>query len=148
MLLQEKHGVVARLCRQSFVARGFEIIGHERYERVLVFDGAMGTQIQGFDLKASDFGGKEGANDLLTLTRPDLAAASMVLPSGATVAPFAGTFTYTSPRGMRMHPVLHRLKMHDGIDLVAVPRPGPILAVQAGKVIQAAPAGSAGRCAA
>lgn len=75
---------------------------------------------------------------------PDLAAASTVLPSGATVAPFAGTFTYTSPRGMRMHPVLHRLKMHDGIDLVAVPRPGPILAVQAGKVIQAAPAGSAG----
>jgi 5-methyltetrahydrofolate--homocysteine methyltransferase len=26
-------------------------------KRVLVFDGAMGTQIQGFDLKASDFGG-------------------------------------------------------------------------------------------
>src|SRR5512143_2550113 len=35
----------------------------------------MGTQIQGFDLKASDFGGKEGANDLLTLTRPDLVEA-------------------------------------------------------------------------
>jgi 5-methyltetrahydrofolate--homocysteine methyltransferase len=40
--------------------------------RVLVFDGAMGTQIQGEHLAASDFGGKEGANDLLTLTRPDL----------------------------------------------------------------------------
>ncbi len=40
--------------------------------RVLVFDGAMGTQIQGEHLTASDFGGKEGANDLLTLTRPDL----------------------------------------------------------------------------
>ena len=40
--------------------------------RVLVFDGAMGTQIQGEHLSASDFGGKEGANDLLTLTRPDL----------------------------------------------------------------------------
>jgi 5-methyltetrahydrofolate--homocysteine methyltransferase len=40
--------------------------------RVLVFDGAMGTQIQGEQLSASDFGGKEGANDLLTLTRPDL----------------------------------------------------------------------------
>src|SRR5512136_2361192 len=35
----------------------------------------MGTQIQGFDLKATDFGGKEGANDLLTLTRPDLVEA-------------------------------------------------------------------------
>jgi len=41
-------------------------------KRVLVFDGAMGTQIQGFALKAPDFGGQEGANDLLTLTRPDL----------------------------------------------------------------------------
>jgi 5-methyltetrahydrofolate--homocysteine methyltransferase len=40
--------------------------------RVLVFDGAMGTQIQGERLSLSDFGGKEGANDLLTLTRPDL----------------------------------------------------------------------------
>jgi 5-methyltetrahydrofolate--homocysteine methyltransferase len=40
--------------------------------RPVVLDGAMGTQIQGRQLKASDFGGKEGANDLLTLTRPDL----------------------------------------------------------------------------
>ncbi|HZZ84312.1 MAG TPA: methionine synthase [Anaeromyxobacteraceae bacterium] len=40
--------------------------------RVLIFDGAMGTQIQGEGLKASDFGGQDGANDLLTLTRPDL----------------------------------------------------------------------------
>ncbi len=40
--------------------------------RVLVFDGAMGTQIQGHQLKAPEFGGQEGANDLLTLTRPDL----------------------------------------------------------------------------
>src|SRR5512140_1997643 len=32
----------------------------------------MGTQIQGEQLTLSDFGGKEGANDLLTLTRPDL----------------------------------------------------------------------------
>ena len=48
-----------------------ELIDH----RPVVFDGAMGTQIQGLDLKASDFGGKEGANDLLTLTRPDLVEA-------------------------------------------------------------------------
>ena len=40
--------------------------------RVLVFDGAMGTQIQRHQLTAAEFGGKEGANDLLTLTRPDL----------------------------------------------------------------------------
>src|SRR5512138_3171539 len=35
----------------------------------------MGTQIQGHQLKASEFGGKEGANDLLVLTRPDLVEA-------------------------------------------------------------------------
>jgi 5-methyltetrahydrofolate--homocysteine methyltransferase len=40
--------------------------------RVLVFDGAMGTQIQRHQLKAAEFGGKEGANDLLVLTRPDI----------------------------------------------------------------------------
>ncbi|HEX9400631.1 MAG TPA: methionine synthase [Anaeromyxobacter sp.] len=40
--------------------------------RVLVFDGAMGTQIQRHQLKPSEYGGKDGANDLLVLTRPDL----------------------------------------------------------------------------
>jgi 5-methyltetrahydrofolate--homocysteine methyltransferase len=40
--------------------------------RVLVFDGAMGTQIQRQQLKPSEYGGREGANDLLVLTRPDL----------------------------------------------------------------------------
>ncbi len=40
--------------------------------RVLVFDGAMGTQIQAQALGSAEYGGQEGANDLLTLTRPDL----------------------------------------------------------------------------
>ncbi|HET6922783.1 MAG TPA: homocysteine S-methyltransferase family protein, partial [Anaeromyxobacteraceae bacterium] len=40
--------------------------------RVLVFDGAMGTQIQAQSLRPAEYGGQEGANDLLTLTRPDL----------------------------------------------------------------------------
>lgn len=40
--------------------------------RPLVFDGAMGTQIQRHQLKAAEYGGQDGANDLLTLTRPDL----------------------------------------------------------------------------
>jgi 5-methyltetrahydrofolate--homocysteine methyltransferase len=40
--------------------------------KVLVFDGAMGTQIQALALAAADYGGLEGANDLLVLTRPDL----------------------------------------------------------------------------
>jgi 5-methyltetrahydrofolate--homocysteine methyltransferase len=55
---------------------GFQVTFREAIERrILVFDGAMGTQILGFGLKATDFGGQEGANDLLTLTRPDLVEA-------------------------------------------------------------------------
>src|SRR3954464_10848518 len=43
-------------------------------ERVLVFDGAMGTNIQRYNLTADDFGGRslEGCNDNLVLTRPDV----------------------------------------------------------------------------
>jgi 5-methyltetrahydrofolate--homocysteine methyltransferase len=42
--------------------------------RAVVFDGAMGTSIQGFDLTADDFGGPiyEGCNDYLVITRPDI----------------------------------------------------------------------------
>jgi 5-methyltetrahydrofolate--homocysteine methyltransferase len=43
-------------------------------ERILVFDGAMGTMIQARDLSAEDFGGAhlEGCNEGLNLTRPDV----------------------------------------------------------------------------
>ncbi|MDQ8155752.1 MAG: homocysteine S-methyltransferase family protein, partial [Gemmatimonadota bacterium] len=46
-------------------------------ERVLVFDGAMGTSIQRFHLTAEDYGGAslEGCNDHLVLTRPDVVQA-------------------------------------------------------------------------
>src|SRR5512140_3465543 len=42
--------------------------------RVLIYDGAMGTSIQRFNLTPEDFGGKslEGCNDNLVLTRPDV----------------------------------------------------------------------------
>ena len=42
--------------------------------RVLIYDGAMGTNIQRYRLDAEDFGGKEfeGCNDYLVLTRPDV----------------------------------------------------------------------------
>ena len=42
--------------------------------RVLVYDGAMGTNIQRYNLTADDFGGKslEGCNDHLVITRPDV----------------------------------------------------------------------------
>ncbi|HXU25063.1 MAG TPA: homocysteine S-methyltransferase family protein, partial [Tepidiformaceae bacterium] len=43
-------------------------------DRVLVYDGAMGTNIQRYHLTPEDFGGKalEGCNDNLVLTRPDV----------------------------------------------------------------------------
>ena len=43
-------------------------------ERVIVFDGAFGTFVQGLDLGADDFGGPslEGCNEMLCLTRPDV----------------------------------------------------------------------------
>ncbi len=44
-------------------------------ERVLVWDGAMGTMIQEADLSLEDFEGKEGCNELLCATRPDVIAA-------------------------------------------------------------------------
>jgi len=43
-------------------------------ERVIVFDGAFGTFVQGLDLGPDDFGGHhlEGCNEMLCLTRPDV----------------------------------------------------------------------------
>ena len=41
-------------------------------ERVLVFDGGMGTQIHGANLTLDDFRGLEGCNELLVETRPDV----------------------------------------------------------------------------
>jgi 5-methyltetrahydrofolate--homocysteine methyltransferase len=42
-------------------------------QRVLLFDGAMGTQIQGRDLSVEgDFWGKENCSEILNLSRPDL----------------------------------------------------------------------------
>src|SRR5947209_19989895 len=41
-------------------------------DRILIYDGAMGTSIQVRDLSIADFGGKEGCNDYLVLTRPDV----------------------------------------------------------------------------
>ena len=43
-------------------------------EHVYLFDGAMGTSIQRYDLTPQDFGGErlEGCNDYLVITRPDV----------------------------------------------------------------------------
>src|SRR5579863_10126243 len=41
-------------------------------QRVLIYDGAMGTSIQNYQLSAQDFGGQatEGCNEYLLLTKP------------------------------------------------------------------------------
>ncbi|MBV8725661.1 MAG: methionine synthase [Candidatus Eremiobacteraeota bacterium] len=58
-------------------------------ERVLVFDGAMGTQLMALELSADDFGGApyHGCNEALVLTRPDIVAAihESYLAAGADV---------------------------------------------------------------
>src|ERR1035438_9968713 len=41
-------------------------------ERVVIFDGAMGTNIQLRNPSLDDFRGKEGYNDILVLSRPDI----------------------------------------------------------------------------
>ncbi len=40
-------------------------------ERVVIFDGAMGTSIHARDLSLDDFWGKEGCSEVLVLSRPD-----------------------------------------------------------------------------
>jgi len=40
--------------------------------RAVVFDGAMGTEIQRRELTAADFGGLDGLNEVLVRTRPDV----------------------------------------------------------------------------
>jgi 5-methyltetrahydrofolate--homocysteine methyltransferase len=41
-------------------------------ERVLIFDGAMGTSIQDRNLSPDDFQGKDGCNEILVLSRPQV----------------------------------------------------------------------------
>ena len=41
-------------------------------QRVVVFDGAMGTSVQARDLSAEDFDGLDGCNEVLVRTRPDV----------------------------------------------------------------------------
>jgi 5-methyltetrahydrofolate--homocysteine methyltransferase len=68
-------------------------------ERVLVFDGAMGTQLMALELSDDDFGGApyRGCNEALVLTRPDLVRAvhESYLAAGADVVE---TDTFTGSR--------------------------------------------------
>ena len=40
-------------------------------EKILVFDGALGTNLQTLGLTSQDFGGKDGCNEYLVITKPD-----------------------------------------------------------------------------
>ncbi len=70
---------MSRATRQQPSSESATIESHSAYldavaQRVVVFDGAMGTNIQRHHLTPEDFGGKalEGCNDHLVLTRPDV----------------------------------------------------------------------------
>ena len=41
-------------------------------ERVVIYDGAMGTAVQAYNLPLDQFWGKDGYNDILVLSRPDI----------------------------------------------------------------------------
>src|SRR5579862_3137111 len=41
-------------------------------ERVVIYDGAMGTCVQSYNLPLDEFWGKDGYNDILVLSRPDV----------------------------------------------------------------------------
>lgn len=68
-------------------------------ERVLVFDGAMGTQLMALELTAEDFGGEkyQGCNEALVLTRPEIIQSihEAYLAAGADVVE---TDTFTASR--------------------------------------------------
>ena len=52
------------------MSKFLELLSH----RVLVLDGAMGTNLQKQDLRPEDFDGKDGCNELLVLSKPDAVA--------------------------------------------------------------------------
>lgn len=70
-------------------------------ERVLIYDGAMGTSIDTFDLTPADYGGERtfGARDYLVITRPDVIEQihASFLEAGADVLETC-TFQSTRPR--------------------------------------------------
>ncbi len=50
----------------------FEILQHLQKSTVLVFDGAMGTEVQKLSLTDAEWGGHHGCNEALNLSAPDI----------------------------------------------------------------------------
>lgn len=63
---------------------------------------------------------------------------------GAWRPPFQQAYVRTSTFGMRLHPIRHVWRLHSGVDLAALPGPGPVVAVAAGTVTAAGVRGSYG----
>lgn len=63
-----------------------------------------------------------------------IACAGPIPATGAWRPPFQQRYLRTSGFGGRYHPVYHRWVLHDGIDLVSEPGPGPVVAIAAGRV--------------
>jgi 5-methyltetrahydrofolate--homocysteine methyltransferase len=72
-------------------------------QRVVVYDGAFGTYVQGLDLTADDFGGPqlEGCNEILCATRPDVIADmhESMFRAGADVVETASFGAFAVPLG-------------------------------------------------
>ncbi len=49
-----------------------DIVSHVNENYPIIFDGAMGTQLQLYSLTEKDFDYKEGCNEILNITRPDI----------------------------------------------------------------------------
>lgn len=69
-------------------------------------------------------------------TNPGTAGGPQADTGGPIRLPLSGRYTYTSPYGMRYHPILHIWRLHAGIDLATIPTGGPIYAVNDGVVTQ------------
>ncbi|MFZ1577003.1 MAG: peptidoglycan DD-metalloendopeptidase family protein, partial [Nostocoides sp.] len=67
-----------------------------------------------------------------------------VAASGSWRPPFQQAYVRTSAFGTRFHPIHHVWRLHAGTDLVSQPRPGPVVAVAAGTVVEAAYRGGYG----
>jgi hypothetical protein len=67
-----------------------------------------------------------------------------VAASGSWRPPFQQAYVRTSAFGTRFHPIHHVWKLHAGVDLVSQPGPGPVVAVAAGTVTEAAYRGGYG----
>ena len=72
-------------------------------ERVVVYDGAMGTNIQFRNPGVDDFWGKDGCNELLVLSRPD------IIKDHYCPAKFSGSRT----NSLKIRPITHGWSRND-----------------------------------